>query len=159
MVVEGLRAGISWEAQTRMTTFPPPCRHPWITPHVWSYPRVAVCFSYEIPRSATLATLATLFPRSFFSTREISVGGYGASLARYARVRARGSIGYGGEGGEGGEGGGTDENMKTRPIQHMLIGRRQRARGITSRGTPVAKANTQGRDHGLVLRAPGGKRC
>ena len=41
MVVEGLRAGISWEAQTRMTTLPPPYRHP-------RHRRVAACFSYEI---------------------------------------------------------------------------------------------------------------
>ena len=68
-----------------MPTVPPPYRHP-------PAPRVAVCFRYEIGHSATLATLDTLFPRSFFSSREkLCGGGHGASLARYARIRARDS--------------------------------------------------------------------
>ena len=71
-----------------MDTQPPPYRHP----RRW---RVAGCFRYEIGHSATLATLDTLFPRSFFSSREKSCdsggGGHGTSLARYARIRARDS--------------------------------------------------------------------
>ena len=40
-------------------TLPPPYRHP-------PAPRMSDCFRYEIGHSATLATLDTLFPRSFF---------------------------------------------------------------------------------------------
>ena len=60
-------------------TLPPPYRHP-------TAPRVSGCFRYEIGHSATLATLATLFPRSFFLSRK-SVWWW--SLARATRVHAR----------------------------------------------------------------------
>ena len=65
-----------------MDTLPPPYRHP----RRW---RVAVSFRYESGHSATLATLATLFPRSFFSSREKLCGGGVASRARATRVYAR----------------------------------------------------------------------
>ena len=49
-----------------MDTLPPPYRHP----RHW---RVSGCFSYEMAHSATLATLATLFQRSFFLHGKSSV--------------------------------------------------------------------------------------
>ena len=75
-----------------MDTLPPPYRHP-------RRRRVAVSFRYESGHSATLATLATLFPRSFFSSREKLCGGGVASRSRYARIRARETLRLGWQGG------------------------------------------------------------
>ena len=111
-----------------MDTLPPPYRHP-------GHCRVSGCFSYEIAHSATLATLDTLFSRSFFLHGKSCVVVGMAFPSRATRVYARETLKVGWRG---------------------CLGWRRKVRmnvkNTPAMGTPEPKGKSRSRERLVLLR-------